>query len=365
MNFNLETTDIDLGDTPIENIFINDFMPMANGTYVKVYLLGYKYAHDKDSNIEVDNETIAKHLNIPLADVLGAWDFWEEKGIIQKISKDVDNKYDYKVKFLNLKQLYIKNNYKPVTASIEEIKPNQFTCDPSQLIEANQSPVIQKMFTDIEYVFRRQLYPNEKHKVLDWMVNFNLNPDIIVKAFSYSVEIKGSRNIIAVEKIVKKWCSMGIINVEALMEHLKTKDERVYYYERVMKSLGFVGRFISEGERKVVDKWFDEYGYSLEMVLRACENSRKTSNPSINYIDGTISSWYSKGIKTIDEIEEKDKLPSKKEYKSYGKEQKNDKKPAKNRFHNFEQRSCNYSEEELEEIARKKREKYYFKGKGE
>ena len=27
---------MDLGDTPIENIFINDYMPMANGTYVKV-----------------------------------------------------------------------------------------------------------------------------------------------------------------------------------------------------------------------------------------------------------------------------------------------------------------------------------------
>ncbi len=88
MNFTMETTDMDLGgDTPIENIFINDFMPMANGTYVKVYLLGYKYAYDKDINIEVNNNTIAKHLNIPLIDVLNAWDFWEGKGIIQKNSQ--------------------------------------------------------------------------------------------------------------------------------------------------------------------------------------------------------------------------------------------------------------------------------------
>lgn len=84
MSFHLETTDMDLGDTPIENIFINDYMPMANGTYVKVYLLGYKYAFDRDSKIEVNNETIAKHLNIPLEDVLRAWDFWQEKGIIQR-----------------------------------------------------------------------------------------------------------------------------------------------------------------------------------------------------------------------------------------------------------------------------------------
>ena len=83
MSFHLETTDMDLGDTPIENIFINDYMPMANGTYVKVYLLGYKYAFDRDSKIEVNNETIAKHLNIPLEDVLRAW-ILAGKGIIQR-----------------------------------------------------------------------------------------------------------------------------------------------------------------------------------------------------------------------------------------------------------------------------------------
>lgn len=84
MSFHLETTDMDLGDTPIENIFINDYMPMANGTYVKVYLLGYKYAFDRDSKIEVNNETIAKHLNIPLEDVLRAWDFGRKKVLFKR-----------------------------------------------------------------------------------------------------------------------------------------------------------------------------------------------------------------------------------------------------------------------------------------
>lgn len=99
MSFSLETTDMDLGDTPIENIFINDYMPMANGTYVKVYLLGYKYAYDRDARIEVNNSTIAKHLNIPLDDVLRAWDFWESKGIIEKIPRGNNDGINYKVKF--------------------------------------------------------------------------------------------------------------------------------------------------------------------------------------------------------------------------------------------------------------------------
>ena len=37
-----EVNEIDLGQTTIDNIFIDIFMPMANGLYVNVYLIGYR-----------------------------------------------------------------------------------------------------------------------------------------------------------------------------------------------------------------------------------------------------------------------------------------------------------------------------------
>jgi hypothetical protein len=43
----------------------------------------------------------------------------------------------------------------------------------------------------------------------------------------------------------------------------------------------------------------------------------------------------------------------------------NNNKATKNRFHNFEQRSNNYTKEELEEIFRKKRESYIKNTKGD
>jgi DnaD/phage-associated family protein len=362
MNFIIETTDMDLGDTPIENIFINDFMPMANGTYVKVYLLGYKYAHDKDDNIKVDNKTISKHLDIPLTDVLNAWDFWENKGIIEKVSNDPNNKFDYKIKFLSLKQLYIKNNYRPINVSEEAITKN-YTCSVEDLVDANRIPAINKMFNSIDYTMRRQLVPNEKKKVLEWIHDYNMNPDIIEKAFFYAIEKKGKKNINYIGGIIRNWYDQGITNVEALQEHLKATDEKYYRYERVMKYLGYGNRLPSEGEMKVIDKWFEEYKFSMELVLRGCENSKKTSNPSINYIDGILSSWYHKGIKTTDEIEEKDRPPEKKEYKDAKLDRKF--KSHKTKFHNFEQRTSNYTAEQLEDIARRKREEYYFKTKGE
>ena len=60
-----EVNEIDLGQTTIDNIFIDIFMPMANGLYVNVYLLGYRYACDLSSSPKFNNTTIARNLNIP------------------------------------------------------------------------------------------------------------------------------------------------------------------------------------------------------------------------------------------------------------------------------------------------------------
>lgn len=363
MSFILETTDMDLGDTPIENIFINDFMPMANGTYVKVYLLGYKYAHDKDGNIEVTNQTIAKHLEIPLEDVLRAWDFWETKGIIEKMEPKEDNKYNYKVKFLNLKQLYIKNNLSLFNKKeLTREKPKSIT--PQELIDANQIPLINKMFNQIDYIMRRQTVTTEKQKILSWIENYNMNPDVIEKAFFYGVERKGQRNINYIEGIIRNWYDSGLTNMEAILEHFKIQDEKYYRYEKVMKALGLSNRPITQGEMKVIDKWFEEYHFPMEIVIKGCESSSKVANPNVNYIDGVLSSWYRKGIKTIEDIDEKDRPKEKKEYK-VGKPSQSKGTPLKTRFHNFQQRTDKYTSEELENIARKKRENYNQKSKGE
>ncbi|WP_425448750.1 DnaD domain-containing protein [Dethiothermospora halolimnae] len=352
MTFLIETTDMDLGDTPIENIFINDFMPMANGTYVKVYLLGYKYANDKDSSIVVNNHTISKHLNISLDDVLRAWDFWETKGIIKKHPSDGDE-YNYTVEFLNLKQLYIKNNYKPITTN-DNSKAKTYSCSVKDLIEANNIPSIQEMFNSISNTIRRPLVPNEKKKILEWIQNYNMNPDLIVKGYFYSVEKKGKKNVNYVEGIIRNWYDMDINNVEALNEYLKTKDEKFYRYERISKALGFKGRFLAEGEIKVVDKWFDKWNFSIEVILKACDKSKNISNPNVNYIDKILESWYNKGINSVEDIETKDQKPKNTTHqKTYNNKSKN----FKTRFHNFEQRTSKYSAEELENIIRNKQNK--------
>ncbi len=349
MAFTQNTTKIDLGDTPIENIFLDVYMPMANGTYVKVYLLAYKYACDPKAGAEVTNITIAKNLDIPLSDVLSAWDFWESKGIIKKHSSPEDDENLYSVEFINLKQLYIDNNFKLINTREASAPSAATSISTKELVDAVQIPAIKEMFIDINKIIERPLVPNEKHQILDWFYQYNVDPPLIVKAFSYSKFQRNNKNVKYVGGILRNWYDSGITNIEQLLEHQLKQGDRYGAYDRIFKALGFDFRESSEAERKIMDKWMDEYSFELDLILKACESSSKTSNPNINYINSILSDWHAKGIKRPEEVAQMDQKPSRAP-STNGNAAANKVNRHKTKFHLPESRGEQYSAEELESL---------------
>ena len=353
MSFIKGNTSIDLGDTPIENIFIDVYMPMTNGTFVQVYLLGYKYSLDRDPNMEVNNMSIAKHLNIPLSDVLSAWDFWESKQIIKKHKLDNEDENNYTVEFVNLKQLFIDNNYKP-TRSVQqkddliETKSNPYTCSPADLVEANKVPEIRDMFVEIRKIIARELQPNEMSKTIELLKRYNIDTPLIVEAFRYSKEQGKARHILSFSSgVIRNWYDQGIFTVEQLHESLMKQGERYGLYGKVFKALGFGSRGPSEAEKKIMNTWIDEFNFSIEIILAACENSSKTANPYINYIHCILKSWHEKGVKEVEDIQRLDQREKKQP--SYRPTQNTPK--IKTKFHLAKSRGDKYTADELEQLV--------------
>lgn len=352
MGFLKTTTSIDLGDTPIENIFLDVYMPMANGTFVKVYLLAYKYACDKDMGMNVTNQTIANNLNIPLADVLSAWDFWEEKGIIKKIPKSSDDPWDYTVEFFSLKQLYIDNNYKSIqdiqSEKAEELEDTPiYTATTKDLLEANKIPEIKEMFRDINDIISRPLVPNEKMQILEWFQDYNIDPPFVVKAYGYCRYKKNVKNINYVSAVIRDWYDRGISTVEQLEEYLLSQGERYGNYSSIFRAMGFGSRTPSEIEIKIMNKWLDEYKYDMDIILKACENCSKTSNPNMNYIDKIVSNWYEAGVKTLEDVPKVEKIakPNTSNEKTAPSISK-----VKTKFHLNNSRGSKYNADELEKL---------------
>ena len=71
--------------TPIDNIFLSDFLPNANGEYIKVYLYGlYKCSTTKDNTLE----SFSKILGMSSEDILSIFYYWQELGLVNVINVD-------------------------------------------------------------------------------------------------------------------------------------------------------------------------------------------------------------------------------------------------------------------------------------
>lgn len=345
MFFILQEMQIDLGDTPIENIFINDYMPSADGTYVKVYLMGYKCAKEQ---LNFDNETIAKNLKLPLADVLNAWNYWEKEEIV--IKHETDDEYNYIVEFINLKQYYVDNVYRHIRNTDNagnSGNSHKKIIDNENIISSARNPEIKSMMEKIEDMFGRPLKVNEKQKIITWLNNYKTSPFIMEQIFSYCINNKKVKRFNYIESVVSAWHDEGVVDLDTMMEYLEKRNDRFSTYSRISKALGF-NRTLTEAEMRIIDKWVDEWAFSMEMILKCLDNSTKINNPNLNYFDKILSEWYKNGFKAVDDIKDTKKPDT---VASKPKKEK-----SKNKFHDFIQNE-DFSGDDLEKIARERFEK--------
>lgn len=319
--FLLEKNKYDLGETSIENIFINDFMPGANGEFVKVYILGYKFA--KEAREDITNEKLADYLGILESDVNRAWEYWQKMGIVEL--------EDGKVKFINLKELYINNVYNLKKEKKEE----------KGYSEIVENPTYANLLTRAEFLMREPIAPMKKIDIINWITSYNMPADLIEEAFFYTTEIKGIYNISYVEQVVRNWSRDNIRTMEDVEKSYIEHDLKYYRYKKVMRYIGVDKKF-SQADFNIINSWFDEFNFSKDLIFAACNRTSKISKPNVSYVDAILRKWKDLNINSVEEIEEKDKKNKKR-------------KPTA--FHNFKQITDKYSEDELFDLAmRKQRE---------
>ena len=364
MAFYIQSVPVDLGDTPLENIYIDLYMPTAPGDYVKVYLLGYRYAQLGEEAKKFSHQNLANNLNLSLKDVLDAWNYWEERSVIQKKwhpdqaeSAAADpSSPAFDVVFVSLKQLHLEELHyvekRSTNASPDHKGPEsnpetqEYTASPTDIMSAVRDPELRDLFEQINKIMQRSLVPNEQMEVLQWIQHYNLDPEIVRQAFLYAVQQREVRSVRYVGGIIRNWQDQGLRDSRSLTHHLDRQGERYRLYDEIFRELGFFSRMPTQAESRLMDQWFDDYGFSMEMILKACSYTTQTSRPSIKYIHGILTRWHQEGIKDLKTLEAKEQ-----------KKDKPSKEPKKTQFHLADSRGKDYSNEELEDIllGRKRR----------
>lgn len=304
--------------TPLSNVFIDKFMPGARGEFVKVYILGLKYC--TSGELGVSSEIIATNLHLLETDVLNAWNYWNDENVIRLVP--IDNMGNYNVEFLDLNEI-----------------PQEKDDDINLLEELNKSS-IKDMLQDIEKLLSRPLSSKEMTMYISWLKDFNFSPEIILLLIQYCAS-KGKNDYRYIEKIAINWYDSKIKSVSDAQSFIKKNEDKWIKIKKVLNYLGIKDAKIMKPQEDMLNRWITSFNFSVDVICKACEICfQRINKADFKYIDAILSSWYKEGIKTLEDIDRKDKkkafIKSNSKFKS-----------AKNNsstFNNFEQRNYNFND---------------------
>jgi len=291
--FELVSSHDDLGVTPIENIFINHYMPQAQGDYVKVYLYGLKRCFNQGLT-PISNEDIAKDLNLLETDVKKAWDYWASEKII---AIEYTGTRDALVRFFNITGTMIyKNEDLPKAAA----PPKPKSGDALEDRIARMYETIQDMYES------RTLSRKETYLFKHWLNEYHFTPEAIILIVEYSLNMINKKDktftsaqvVNYLETVAEGFYTAGVRDHIEADTYIKESAQKRKSYYQIFKYLG-IGRNPMVSERKMMDTWFFDYGFSMEIIVQALS---RTNKPNLKYIDGILKNWHEKGFKTLEDI---------------------------------------------------------------
>lgn len=301
--------------TPVSNIFIDKYMPKARGEFVKVYLLGLKYC--VSGELGVNSSIMASSLHLLETDVLNAWSYWNDEGLIKMIP--VDNMGNYTIEFLD------------ITTSISSENENNIN-----LLEELNKNSTKDMLQDIEKLIGRPLSSKEMTMYIGWIKDYAFLPEIILLLIQYCVS-KGKTDCRYIETIAIAWYDANIKSIEDAQNFIKKHENKWTNMRKILTYLGIKDGEIMKPQEEMLSKWLYTYGFSMDIIHKACDICfQRINKADFKYIDGILNSWQREGIKTLEDIDKKDNKKTIKKNNSY--------KVKMDSFNSYDQRNYNFDE---------------------
>lgn len=335
--------------TVLANIFLDEYMPKANGEFVKIYLYLLRAS---GGGADLSLSAIADRMNCTENDVLRALRYWNEAGVLA-----IDYREDGKpgrITIINFCTPAVGSFVpakEPAPAEPEAKAPEENpagTLTRGRISELSAREDVQEFLFIAEQYMGRPLTKTELEKLLYFYDGLHFPPDLIDFLLEHCIS-RGHKSIHYIEKVALAWDAAGIRTIEAARDYV-ANNRREYY--AVLRALGITNRALTAADITIIDKWMKTWQFPLDVILEACRRAvLRTPSPSLTYTDGIISGWMRDGAKTTEEIARLDSLRAetadRKKNENTPAASKPRKKPAGN-FYNFEQRSYDYKKLEAQ-----------------
>lgn len=365
--------------TSVSNIFIDEFMPDANGEFVKVYLYLLRCIGSNAQNCTIS--AIADLFMHTDKDILRALRYWEKQGVLT-LDYDAEGAV-CGIHFMDLnagaggvgsagavaevgsntgKAAMSENGITQSNGGIGTAQADGVQADVSQtsadsatktnakparkeyslddIKNFRKNPDISELFFIIEAYLKHPLSSTDTNTVLYWYDELSFTTELIDYLVEYCIS-KGHSSFRYMDKVALGWAESKITTVEQAKENTAAHSQ-IYY--SVMKALGISGRNLVESEMEYIRKWTKDYAFDNSIILDACKRTiTATHQPSFEYTDSILTNWKKNNVHTIEDIKRLDDAFSKSKRLKLNTTD-SDSQVKRNKFNNFSQRKQDYDQ---------------------
>ena len=245
--------------TPVENIFIAQFMPCAPELAVKAYLYGLMLLSGSGSA----SEDLSKVLGCSDTDILAAFSYWESAGLVKVISGD-----PLQVQYLGVRNAII-----------------GYTADTRGAVHGEFVKKLQSVFGT------RVLSGAELSKLYDWTDVFGFEEDAAVLIVKHCLDAKGARTSVSyMDSVARTLASSNCLSFDSVSEHFKAEERIAGGASKILKRWNR-RRPPTEDEIALYEKWTSGWGFDDESIDIALSKMVTAEKPSFGYLDSILEAW--------------------------------------------------------------------------
>ena len=244
--------------TPVENLFIMEYLPKAKGDHVRVYLYGLMQVYHPTEDVTVEN--IAKALDMPVSAVEDAFSYWVRRRLMERTSEKPPS-------------------YRYVGARLSLLGGGEAPPDDAYELFYHE---VSELLSET-----RAVHGSEVALAYEWVQQLHLPVTVVLQLLSFCLKNRGKRfSFKAAEKDALRLAEWGASSPEDV-QRILSRDKRAQDGARKILSRWNRPRNPTDDEIELFGRWLYEYGLSEEDIGRACSEVKK-GEPSFAYLDGII-----------------------------------------------------------------------------
>lgn len=255
--------------TPIENLFLMEYLPVAPEAFLRVYL----YARMLALHPELGGDTaqVARALRIDEAVVYDAFAYWEQQGLARRLS---DRPPVYELIPIRAEGLNLAN---PMERDYYAYR------------DFNAS---------LQALFRDKVIESHEYRIAnDWLNVLGYDQAAALRLVEYGIATSRTKDRMPspvsvfkrMDKLAAAWADRGCRTLEDV-ERAIAEDEGVYPVAQAVLKRFALRRKPTLDELDCVKRWTGEWGFSQEQILDACGETTKSRAPSFAYLDAILKS---------------------------------------------------------------------------